>query len=299
MKIDGRQIAENIFEDLRKRVGELEKKGVTPKLTVILVGDDPASKIYVTQKKLKGENINLNVEIKPYPTSTTTEELLDNIRLLNHDTNTHGIVVQRPLPEQINTDVIQSAIADEKDIDGFKYGSPFHVPVVMAVMMILEEVYRNIVMTGKTENFDKSNYPPEINKENIDSWLKSQRVVLVGKGSTAGKPLLDYMKEIGVQPVLIDSKTENPKELTKQADIIISSVGKAGLIQPDQLKTGVTLISVGLGRGDNDKIYGDYNEEQIKEIASFYTPTPGGVGPINVAMLLSNLVTAAEQQIQL
>ena len=303
MKIDGRQIAATIFEDLQKKVATLGEKGITPKLAVILVGEDPASEAYVLQKKLKGENINAVVEIFTYPVTVTADELLEKIRLLNHDRNTHGIIVQRPLPEQINPEVIGQEIANEKDVDGFKSESPFQVPVVMAVVRILEEVYKSL----RPDSGVVAEAPPqndvilanEVRPESISDfhfWLKSQHIILLGKGSTAGKPLLDYFNEIGAQPTLIHSQTKNPQELTKQADIIISSVGKTGLIRPEQLKNGTILISVGLSRGEDSKLHGDYNEEEIQTIASFYTPTPGGVGPVNVAMLLFNLITAAEQQ---
>jgi methylenetetrahydrofolate dehydrogenase (NADP+)/methenyltetrahydrofolate cyclohydrolase len=129
------------------------------------------------------------------------------------------------------------------------------------------------------------------------SWLKAKTIVLIGKGDTAGKPLFDYLSEIGTRPQLIDSKTENPQELTKQADLIISSVGKPEIIKPDMLKQGVILIGVGISKDAAGKLHGDYEEDAIQTIASAYTPTPGGVGPVNVAMLLNNLVTATENQI--
>ncbi len=278
MKIDGVRIAEKIFEDLKSRVGELRKNNITPKLAVVLVGENSASEAYIAQKQLRIKEINADIEIIRFPVEISSETLIDKIRELNLNSQTHGIIVQRPLPDHIDPDTIENEIADIKDVDGFKTGSPYHIPVVLAVMKILEEIYTI------------SNQPNP-----FLSWIKSQQIVLLGKGSTAGKPLMDYLKEIGVNFELIDSRTENPQEITKQADIIISSVGKENFIKPEMLKKSVILIGVGINKNKDGQIHGDYEEEQIKDIASFYTPTPGGVGPVNVAVLLDNLLTAAEE----
>lgn len=288
MRIDGKVIADAIFAGLKERVEELEKKSITPKLAVILVGEDPASEAYVMQKQLKADNINAQVEIFQYPVETTTEDLLDKIQLLNTDSATHGIIVQRPLPAHINPDVLEEAINENKDVDGFKPSSPFHVPVVLAVLRILTEIQAN--ESNPALHSDLSNPPLD-----LTTWLKTQKLVLIGKGSTAGRPLMDYLNEMGITFQLIDSKTEQPEEITKQADIIISSVGQGNIIRSDMIKQGVSLIGIGIHRGEDGKLHGDYEDDQIENIASFYTPTPGGIGPINVAMLLENLVTAAEQ----
>jgi methylenetetrahydrofolate dehydrogenase (NADP+) / methenyltetrahydrofolate cyclohydrolase len=292
MRIEGKAIADNIFASLKDRVRELETKNITPKLAVILVGEDPASEAYVMQKQLKADNINAQVEVLQYPLETTSEILLDKIRFLNQDSTTHGIIVQRPLPSHINPDSLQEAILESKDIDGFKPGSPFYVPVVLAVLRVLNEIYYSSSEQGES----RSMFSTGSNNSDLTSWLKLKSIVLIGKGSTAGKPLMDYFNEMGVPFQIVDSKTENPQEITKQADIIISSVGKGSIITPDMLKQNVALIGIGIHRGVDNKLHGDYEDEQIKDIASFYTPTPGGVGPINVAMLLENLVTASENR---
>jgi methylenetetrahydrofolate dehydrogenase (NADP+)/methenyltetrahydrofolate cyclohydrolase len=294
MLINGKHIAEQIFSDLKQRVSSLN---FTPKLGVILVGEDPASEAYVMQKQLKADNINAEVAIFQFPIDTQTETLLDKIRSLNSDSTTHGIIVQRPLPPHINTDVLQEEIDESKDVDGFKSTSPFHVPVVLAVLRILNEVYVSLRAKEMSDAISSSQIaasPTAPRNDNLLVWLKTKQVVLIGKGSTAGKPLMDYLNEMGVAFQSIDSKTENPEEITKQADIIISSVGKGSIITREMIKPGVVLIGIGIFRGEDGKLHGDYEEEQIKDIAAFYTPTPGGVGPINVAMLLENLVMAAE-----
>jgi methylenetetrahydrofolate dehydrogenase (NADP+)/methenyltetrahydrofolate cyclohydrolase len=284
MLIDGKAIAEQIFADLKQRVATLN---FTPKLAVILVGEDPASEAYVNQKQLKAGNINAEVEILQYPIETTTETLLDKIHFLNQDSTIHGIIVQRPLPSHIHPDTLQEAIIESKDIDGFKPGSPFYVPVVLATLRILNEIQAN-------DSSPSSPSGPSRPSDDLTLWLKSKSIVLLGKGSTAGRPLMDYFNEMGIPFQLVDSKTEHPSDITKQADIIITSVGKGSIITPDMIKPGVSLIGIGIHRGEDGKLHGDYEEEQIKDIAAFYTPTPGGVGPVNVAMLLENLITAAE-----
>ncbi len=303
MKIDGREIADEIFQDLKKRVGELEKKGlpagrqgVIPHLAVILVGEDPASKVYVMQKKARGEDIDVTVDLFHYPKNVSISDLLDKVRELNSNPQIHGIIVQRPLPEHINQDVLEKEIIDAKDVDGFKPESPFIVPIVLAVLLILEEVFYSSSEMQSIESRSSRLANARSNNNEFLNWLKSKNIVLLGKGSTAGKPIFDYFTEIGAQPTLIDSKTENPESITKQADIIISSVGKKDLIKPEVIKKEVILISIGINRGADGKLHGDYDEEKIQEMASFYTPTPGGVGPVNVAMLLANLVTSAEKQ---
>ncbi len=297
MKIDGRQIAEKVFQDLKSRVGELKKNDINPHLAVILVGDDPASAVYVLQKQLRGKEIEVNVEVVRFPSSVSSQTLIDKILELNLNSQVHGIIVQRPLPDHIDPDVIENEIADRKDVDGFKAGSPYHVPLVLAVVKILQEVFKE---TNETEG-PQQGPTPLVSSGSSDSfapfilWLKSKKIALLGKGSTAGQPIIDYLKEIGVSFEFIDSSTENPKEITQKADIIISSVGKEKLITPDMIKMGVILIGVGINRNAEGQLHGDYDEEAIKDIASSYTPTPKGVGPINVAMLLENLLAAAEK----
>ena len=298
MRIDGKAIADSIFADLKSRVGDLETKNITPKLAVILVGEDPASEAYVMQKQLKADNINAEVEVLQYAVETTTETLLDKIRLLNSDNTTHGIIVQRPLPPHIDPDVLEEIIMESKDVDGFKPGSPFYVPVVLAVLRLLNEIYVSLRENEVSEAISSNEIaasPTASRNDDIITWLKTKKIVLIGKGSTAGKPLMDYFNEMGVPFQVIDSKTEHPQEITKQADIIISSVGKGSIITQENIKPGVSLIGIGIHRGEDNKLHGDYDEDQVKDIAGYYTPTPGGVGPINVAMLLDNLITAAEQ----
>lgn len=269
MKIDGKAIAEKIFEELKEKVKKLQNK--IPHLAIILVGNDPASVAYVNQKKIKGEKIGAKITILNSPSTISNSELLTTIEQFNNDSNVHGIIVQQPLPPQIDVERITQTISPKKDVDGFRSNSPFEMPIFMAVEFIFEY---------------------------IGCSLKNKKIVIIGKGESGGGPIIKGLQKLGISPTIIDSKTKNPTEITKNADIIICAVGKTNVIKSDMIKKGVILISVGLHKKSDGKLTGDYDEDEIKNIASFYTPTPGGIGPINVAMLLKNLIQATEKKLK-
>lgn len=271
MLINGRQIATKIYEDLQKKVMQLQEKGITPHLTVILIGDNPASISYVSQKQIWAEYIGAKVTILRFSTSITTEELQKKIHTLNNDPTNHAILIQRPVPPHIDIKKLELLVSPQKDIDGFHPNSPYTFPLALAVAKILEE---------------------------SNNLKKNQSIVVIGKGPTGGGPIIKHLQQLGLHPTLIDSKTQNPSELTKKADIIISAVGKPNIISPQNIKKGATLIGVGITRGNDGKLHGDYDEESIKNIAELYTPTPGGVGPVNVAMLLCNLIETTKEQLK-
>ncbi|MDO8583133.1 MAG: bifunctional 5,10-methylenetetrahydrofolate dehydrogenase/5,10-methenyltetrahydrofolate cyclohydrolase [bacterium] len=262
MKIDGKQIAQKILEELKVKI---QKLNIIPNLAIILVGDDPASIVYVNQKKIKAELIGAKTTIFNLKSTIQNSELEELIDKLNKNSSIHGIIVQQPLPPQINIEEITQSIDPQKDVDGFHTQSKFEPPIADAVLEILKPYS-----------------------------LKTKKIVIIGKGETGGKLIIQAFKKTGISPIVIDSKTENPQDLTKIADIIISAVGKSDVLKADMIKKGAILISIGMHKCQDDKLHGDYDENQIKDIASFYTPTPGGVGPVNVAMLLKNLVNAAE-----
>jgi len=281
MRLSGREIADKLYGELKERVEKLKKRNIVPHLVVILVGEHPASVAYVTQKQKKGEDIGAKVTVLRYETSVTTEELEEKVKLLNDDPFVHGILIQRPLPDHVDVDRLEMLTDPQKDIDGFHPDSPYTLPLPLAVVKILEEVYK-LKTTQKPSGFRY--------------WLQKQNIVLIGKGPTGGGPIIEHLKSLTIIPHLIDSKTENPQKITKQADILISAVGRKETVIPEMIKKDVILISVGINRDENNKLHGDYDEEQIKDIASYYTPTPGGVGPVNVAMLMENLLSATEKQ---
>jgi len=277
MKIDGKQIAQDILDNLKEQIKKLKKKSILPRLAIILVGQDPASVAYVRQKELKAKAIGIKTTILHLPDKTSQASLLKTIQQFNNDNNVHGIIVQQPLPAHINSEKIVKSIEPKKDVDGFHFDSHFQMPITMAVLKILEKVYLST---------------PEIQSRFVE-WLKNKKITVIGKGETGGKPIRTMFEKMKIPVALIDSKTKKPETLTRKADIIISAVGKEKIIKSQMLKKGVVLIGIGISRGKNAKLVGDYSENEIKNRASFYTPTPGGIGPVNVAMLLKNTVIAA------
>lgn len=272
MKIDGRQIAAEVLEDLKVRVEKLKQKNIIPNLYIILLSDDASSESYVKQKQIKGEQIGVKITVEKGNFNTTTEELIKKINKLNQDKSVHGVIVQRPMPKNLDEEKIKTAINPLKDVDGFNQSSNFKVPVSLAVLRILENVH----------------------PDDFKDWLVKQKISVLGKGLTAGGPIINTLQSFGIKPNIITSSTPNKEELLNEADIVISAVGKENIVSSKDLKKGSILIGVGMHKGDDGKFHGDFNEEEIQNIVSFYSPTPGGVGPINVSMLLSNLVEATE-----
>lgn len=279
MIIDGKQLANDILEGLKIRVSRLKKKGITPTLAVILMGDDSSSVAYIRQKELKAKEIGAEIKIYKFAKDISEEKVEALVKKLDADRSIHGIILQRPAPPQINTDKLVEFISPQKEVDGFGLGSPYDIPVAKAVFIMLEKAFRNL--NAETTFLD---------------WLKTKKIVVLGKGETAGMPIIHRFIKLGVQPLIIDSKTQNREELIKNADVLVSAVGKINIIDTNLLKKGVILIGVGLSANDEDKIRGDYDMDKVSEIASFYSPTPGGVGPVNVSCLMKNLVKATENQ---
>jgi methylenetetrahydrofolate dehydrogenase (NADP+) / methenyltetrahydrofolate cyclohydrolase len=278
MKIDGKEIAQNILKDLKKRIYELSKQNVVPSVAIIIAGNDPSSIAYINQKKINANFIGAKTTVKKFSSETPTLAILTTIKEFNTDRSVHGIVIQQPLPPHVNLKEIIKAVNPKKDIDGFLPDSHFQVPISMAVLKVLEKVY---ITTPRVE-------------PRFLEWLNDKNIVIIGKGETGGKPVIQMLERMKIPVTIIDSKTRETKKIIKKADIIISATGKANVIKPQMIKKGVVLIGIGISRSESAKLMGDYDQNKIKNIASFYTPTPGGVGPINVAMLLKNLVQSAE-----
>lgn len=278
MKLDGKTIASGILEHLKERVEALKKKNITPTMAIILMGDNEASKIYVRQKGLKAEEIGAKVEVFPTSSETTNEELIKLVKKLDKNPRIHGVIIQRPAGPEIDVNKLTELISGIKEIDGFGSHSKYPVPVAQASLILIQNA------------FDKSK-----NKGSFSDWLKEQKIAVIGKGETAGKPIIDLLIKQSANPGVIDSKTRDKEKILKEADIIITAVGKT-ILSSEQVKKGVILIGIGIYTDQNGKLKGDYDNKDAEEIASFYSPTPGGVGPINVACLLENLVKAAENQ---
>ncbi len=273
MRLDGKAIAQKIFVDLKIKVEKLKEKGITPHLHIITLTTDSASNAYVSQKKLKGGEIGAKITVEKLNPTTKIEELIGKVGKLNNDRNVHGIIIQRPIPEHIDESSIANSINPNKDVDGFNPQSKFSPPVGEAVLEILREVYIN-----KKNDLD------------FEKWLKSKDITVVGRGVTAGRPIIKTFEKMRIAPNVITSKTENRDEILKNSDIVICAVGRQNVIKKSDIKKGAILVGVGMFKGEDEKFHSDYKEDDIKDTASFYTPTPGGVGPVNVAMLLSNLV---------
>jgi len=275
--IDGRKLANESKTELKERVEKLKAKGIIPNLVIILIGEDPASKIYVREKRKLADEIGIKTELHKFPVMIKENELIEFIRKLNKDNKIHGILVQLPLPEHINQINILNEVSPEKDVDGLSrknmgdllLGKEFLVPATpKGIIRMLE--YYNIEIAGKN-------------------------VVVVGKGRIAGMPTSIMMMNRDATVTVCHIMTKNLKEKTKLADILVVAVGKANLITKDMVKEGAVVIDVGINRVEG-KVRGDVDFENVKDVASYITPVPGGVGPMTVAMVLENTIIAAENQ---
>ncbi len=261
MRIDGKALADEILLNLANEVRRLK---ITPTLAVILIGDDPESLSYIRQKQKATEKIGGRFIFEQLPKNALPKEVAARVAMYNRDPSVHGVIVQRPLPPHFDVSINES-VNPKKDVDGFVVHSAFEVPIVKAIFSILDH---------------------------IGCTVKNKKVVIVGRGETAGKPIAMAFRKQQCTTSIISSQTANPKEIMKQANIIISCVGKKGIVTGDAIKPGAILISVGLWRAEDGKLHGDYEESDVADTASFYTPTPGGVGPLNIASLMQNLVKA-------
>lgn len=284
MQIEGKNIAQDILEKLRQRIAELQATHhIAPHLAVIRVGEDPAVTSYVNQKVKTAEKIGITVTVYPYPDTISEETLFGKLQELDNDKATHAIILQLPIPQHLDKEKLLQTISPKKDVDGFHPDSQFIPPLATAVEKILQHI------------FTISN---PLQEASFDHWLQQQNIVVFGKGKTGGQPILSLLQEKKLTPIIIDSKTENTVAKLQKADIIIAAVGRQGLITKTMLKPGVILIGIGMTKNTDGKFSGDYNTEEIKDIAGFYTPIPGGVGPVNVATLMENVVLAAERTLQ-
>lgn len=278
MKIDGKALANDILAHLANDVAILKKQAIIPHLAVLLVGDDENSESYVRQKQIKAEKIGVTISLFRFPTTTTTNALLEKVRQLNANPTVHGIIVQRPLPETIDGKAIQLAVDPLKDIDGFHPQTAFCVPVAEAVLSVLQTIALQ-------------------EKQNFTLWITKQRIVVLGKGETAGRPIIHLLEQLGCYVTVIDRKTKEKETLLQQGDIIIAAVGQPAVFSTKDIKKDAIVITVGMYRDAQGKLQGDFKQEELAAKASYYTPTPGGIGPINVAMLLKNLIQAAQESV--
>lgn len=268
MIIDGRQIARSILDELKIQVSKLKENGVIPTLAVILMGDNESSRAYVRQKQLKAEEIGAKVQVFQFDQSVSNDEIESLVKKLDSDPKIHGIILQRPAPPQIKINELEELISSKKEVDGFGIHPIYPVPVA-------EAVYRMLLIICSEQE------------------LQTKQIAVIGKGETAGMPIINHLRKKGTSPSIIDSQTQNRGELLKNADILVSAVGKKNVLSAKDIKKGAVVIAVGLG-SDEGKLRGDFDEKEIEQVASAYSPTPGGVGPVNVAILMENLITATK-----
>ena len=274
MEINGRELQKELLDDLKLEIDDLEKKGVEPCIGIVTLGPEDSWEAYVAQKLKLAEKLGIKtkfINLRP----KTTEEIIRVVEELNRNNNVHGLIVQRPFPTEIDTEKVIQSVSKDKDIDGFLKDSQFEVPAWLAVKHILTHI------AGL------------LNFSDLLSFLSNQSIIVVGKGGTAGTPVIEGLRKLGFEPNIIDSKTENRADLFKNSDIIISAVGKKNIIPVEVLKEKSILIGVGT-HGEDGKLTGDFDQEKAKEKGLIYTPTPGGVGPVNLAFLFKNLIQAAK-----
>ena len=276
--IDGKELAKNIRLKLKEEVEELKNADIKPKLAVVLVGDDKASKVYVKNKSKACEETGIDFEEHILPACIKMEELLELIEKLNNDETIHGILVQSPLPQGLDANVAFRAISPKKDVDGFN-------PINVGKLSLNQDSFVSCTPYGIIKMLETYNIQ-----------IEGAHAVIIGRSNIVGKPLAQCLLNKNATVTICHSKTKNLKEITKQADILIAAIGKAKFVTEDMVKEGVTVIDVGINRMDDGKLVGDTDFENIKEKASYITPVPGGVGPMTIAMLMHNVVKAAKQQ---
>ncbi len=272
--IDGKKISQEIKDELKVKVAELNSKGVEVSLAVILVGNDPASTVYVGNKKKACEYIGVKSLSYELPETTSEAELLELIDKLNKDTSVNGILVQLPLPKTIDEDKVIKAIAPEKDVDGFH-------PVSVGSLLIGQKGFLPCTPAGIIQLLKRS-----------DIDINGKECVVVGRSNIVGKPMGVLLLRENGTVTICHSRTQDLKTVCKRADILVVAIGKPKFIDASYVKEGATVIDVGIHRNENNKLCGDVDYESVEPVAGAITPVPGGVGPMTIAMLMNNCVNS-------
>lgn len=276
--IDGKEVAKKTREKLKNEVKELKEHGIIPKLTVIMVGDNPASKVYVRNKSKACNEVGVEYEEFFLDSSISQKELLDLIKKLNDDKTVNGILLQSPLPQHLDINEAFRTIDYRKDVDGFH-------PMNVGKLVLGQDTFVSCTPYGIMRLFEEYN---------ID--LCGKNVVILGRSNIVGKPLVQCCLNNNATVTICHSKTKDIKEVTKNADVLVVAIGKPHFLEADMVKDGAIIIDVGINRLDTGKIVGDVDFENISKKASYITPVPGGVGPMTIAMLLNNVIKATRQQ---
>jgi methylenetetrahydrofolate dehydrogenase (NADP+)/methenyltetrahydrofolate cyclohydrolase len=273
--IDGKKISSEIKDELKNKVSVLKEQGIEITLAVIQVGEDPASTVYVGNKKKACEYIGIRSLAYELPENTTQEELVTLVERLNQDNSVNGILVQLPLPKQIDENIIIQTISPRKDVDGFH-------PQSVGALSIGQKGFVSCTPAGVIQLLKRSN---------ID--LEGKECVIIGRSNIVGKPMSLLMLRENATVTVCHSRTKNLMEVTKRADILIVAIGKPRFVTKDYVKEGAVIIDVGMHRNENNKLCGDVDFEDVVEHVSAITPVPGGVGPMTIAMLMNNCVESA------
>lgn len=276
--IDGKELAKKIRANLKIECEELKKKNINSRLAVIMVGEDPASKVYVRNKSRACEDVGIKYEEYLLDVNTTQKELVELIEKLNNDKTINGILLQSPIPSSLDINEAFRTISPEKDVDGFN-------PINVGMLVLNQDTFVSCTPYGIMKMFEEYN---------ID--LTGKNVVILGRSNIVGKPLIHCCLNKNATVTSCHSKTQNIAQKAKEADVLISAIGKANFVTADMVKDGAVVIDVGINRLDNGKITGDVNFESVKEKASYITPVPGGVGPMTIAMLMNNVIKATRRQ---
>ncbi|QIW55568.1 bifunctional methylenetetrahydrofolate dehydrogenase/methenyltetrahydrofolate cyclohydrolase [Pseudolactococcus raffinolactis] len=275
--IDGKALADKMAVELKAKVDDLKSAGVTPGLVVILVGENPASQVYVRNKERRATAAGFNSEVIRLSEDTTETALLELIAQLNQDNKWHGILVQLPLPAHISEEKILLAIDPDKDVDGFHptnmgrlwSGNPVMIPSTPAGIMVMLETY-GVEVAGKN-------------------------ALVIGRSNIVGKPMAQMLLDQHATVTIAHSRTQNLPELAKQADILVVAIGRGNFVTAEFVKPGAVVIDVGMNRDDNGKLIGDVKFDEVEPIASLVTPVPGGVGPMTITMLMEQTYEAAKR----
>jgi methylenetetrahydrofolate dehydrogenase (NADP+)/methenyltetrahydrofolate cyclohydrolase len=275
--IDGNALAQTIRAEVAGRTAALKARGVNPALSIILVGEDPASQVYTKHKVNDSMQTGLAATLETYPADLSEADLLARIRTLNDDSKVHGILVQLPLPKHMDSQKVIETISPAKDVDGFHVASA------------------GALMTGAPGFWPCTPYGCMKMLESIGFDLRGKHAVVIGRSNIVGKPMAMMLLAKSATVTICHSATQDLGAITRQADVIVAAVGKRNLLTADMVKPGAVVIDVGMNRKEDGKLAGDVDFDGVKEVAGWITPVPGGVGPMTRAMLLANTLEAAER----
>ncbi len=276
--LNGKELAQKLQQEMTQEVTELKEKGLQPGLAVILVGEDPASQVYVRNKERATNNIGMYSLVYRLPETTSEADLIAKIEELNHDDKVHGILVQLPLPKHINEDLVLDTIDPAKDVDGFHpmnlgnlfAGKPTMIPCTPAGIMEL------IKLSGMD--------------------LAGKNAVIIGRSNIVGKPMAHLLLQANATVTICHSKTKDLPKVAKQADVLVVAIGRANFVTADFVKEGAVVIDVGINRDENNKLTGDVKFDEVAPLTSYITPVPGGVGPMTITMLMRQTIDAAKRK---